>query len=84
MEELVTIKSEPEWSMNDDEYSSAQLYKAEPNISYTEYEIRPYYEGDIDFDYIKCKVGYQFWIFLLFLDIYIHCCLLIFVGEGEE
>lgn len=80
MEQLVTIKQEPEWSMNDDEYSSAQLYKAEPNISFTEYEIRPYYDGDIDFDYIKCKVGFCFYKYIksvklydiLFIDCYTY------------
>lgn len=61
MEELVTIKQEPQWIFNNDEYASSELYKDDPNISYTEYEIRPYYENDIDFEDIKCKVGYNYY-----------------------
>lgn len=60
MEELVTIKQEPQWIINEDEYATSELYKDGGNISYTEYEIRPYYDGVIDFEDIKCKVGKPF------------------------
>lgn len=62
MEELVTIKQEPEW-MLEDEYAPSQLYKEDSNVAYTEYEIKPYYDNDIDFDYYKCKVGFLFFNF---------------------
>lgn len=71
MEELVTIKQEPQWIFNNDEYASSELYKDDPNISYTEYEIRPYYENDIDFEDIKCKVGYKYYWFI-FIFLYFH------------
>lgn len=71
MEELVTIKQEPQWIFNNDEYASSELYKDDPNISYTEYEIRPYYENDIDFEDIKCKVGYKYYWFI-FIFLYYH------------
>ena len=65
MEELVTIKQEPQWMINDDvEYATNEMFiKEEP--AFTEYEIRPYYENDIDFQDIKYKVGFL----LFFLSI---------------
>lgn len=68
MEELVTIKQEPEWII-EEEYAPSQLYKEDSNVAYTEYEIKPYYDSDIDFDYYKCKVGFYLFIFFLFLFI---------------
>lgn len=65
MEELVTIKQEPEW-MIEEEYAPSQLYKEDSNVAYTEYEIKPYYDNDIDFDYYKCKVGFYLFIYFSF------------------
>lgn len=73
MEELVTIKQEPQWIINDDEYATSELYKDDPNISYTEYEIRPYYEGEIDFEDIKCKVGTFFFSFFYWACLVVFC-----------
>lgn len=69
MEELVTIKQEPEWII-EDEYAPSQLYKEDSNVAYTEYEIKPYYDSDIDFDYYKCKVGFYLFIFFFFIHLF--------------
>lgn len=61
MEELVTIKQEPEWIINDVDYVTAELYRNDQSLAYTQYEIRPYYEN-VENDY-KCKVGNQIIIF---------------------
>lgn len=61
----MTIKQEPEW-MIEEEYAPSQLYKEDSSVAYTEYEIKPYYDSDIDFDYYKCKVGFYLFIFFFF------------------
>lgn len=54
MDQLVSIKQEPEWIINDVDYVTAELYRNDQTLAYTQYEIRPYYEN-VENDY-KCKV----------------------------
>lgn len=59
MEEIVTIKQEPEWIIDGDGFISSQYYKEDQQAhSIAEYEIKPYYvpETEYHFDDITCKV----------------------------
>lgn len=71
MDQLVSIKQEPEWIINDVDYVTAELYRNDQSLAYTQYEIRPYYEN-VENDY-KCKVcnlfRFFYYIFILYKDI---------------
>ncbi len=84
----MTIKQEPEW-MIEEEYAPSQLYKEDSNVAYTEYEIKPYYDSDIDFDYYKCKVGILFLLFFFdfiffFLFCFLFYSLILILDEGRD
>lgn len=78
MEEVVAIKQEPEWIIDDDGFINSQYYKDDQQShSITEYEIKPYYipaipGNNYHFDDLNCKVRPFFFLFFIFIfDTYI-------------
>lgn len=71
MEEVVTIKQEPEWIIDDDGYIHTQHYKDDQQThTITEYEIKPYYipsipGNDYHFGDLHCKVRSYFLFFFI-------------------